>query len=251
MLHLPSRRYVVGALFGASIVVIGSYAAAEALRYAATPTRIAVRATPIEAFDNRDPTKTRFGALEFRGGLALTSNFKPFGGISALHIEPDGRHFTAVTDKGSWLRGRIVMRDGKPGGIADAEMAPILVADRKPAAARGWYDAESMTESGGQLYVGIERAERILGFDLRRDGLTARGRPDAVPPDFKDFPYNKGLECLAGPRKGPPLPGTLIAAAEHKLDRAGNLRAFVLAGRSGGQKVTRFSIKRIGDFDIS
>ncbi len=72
--------------------------------------------------------------MEFRGGLALTSKNPAFGGISAIHVEPDGSHFIAVTDHGSWLRGRIVYRDGKPVGIAEAEMAPILGSDGKPLA---------------------------------------------------------------------------------------------------------------------
>ena len=47
------------------------------------------------------------------------------------------------------------------------------------------------------LYVGIERVEQIVRFDYRRDGLLARGQAISVPPDFKTFAYNKGLECLA------------------------------------------------------
>ena len=114
----------------------------DALRYPAAAMRIEITATPIASFDNRDPTRTRFGDLEFRGGLELSSRHPAFGGISALHVEPDGNRFIAATDRGSWLRGRIVYRDGKPVGISDAEMAPILGADGRPLAARGWYDVE-------------------------------------------------------------------------------------------------------------
>src|SRR5262249_43778925 len=96
-----------------------------------------------------------------------------------------GSHSIAITDRGSWLRGRIVYRDGRPAGIADAEIAPMLGLDGKPLAARGWYDAESLAERDGMLYVGIERVEQIVRFDYRRDGLLARGQPIKVPPDFK------------------------------------------------------------------
>jgi hypothetical protein len=221
---------------------------AQALRYAHAPVRIAVQATPVEAFDPRDETKTRFGALEFRGGLTLTSSEQAFGGISALTMEPDGAHFLSVTDHGSWLRGRIVYRGGRPAGVTDAEMAPILGADGKPLAGHGWYDTESLTQaSDGMVYAGIERVEQIVRFDVRRDGLRARGEPIAVPPDFKTFTYNKSLECLAAPPKGAPLAGSLIAVTEHSLDEAGNHRAFVLKGA----QVTRFSVKRSDDFDVS
>ena len=96
------------------------------------------------------------------------------------------------------------------------------------------------------LYVGIERVEQVVRFDYRRDGLLAHGQPLKGPPDFKTFTYNKGLECLAAPRQGL-LAGDLIAITERSLDRAGNLRGFVL----GSDKVTRFSVKRTGGFEVS
>ena len=241
------RWLIGGALFAALLAVVGSFALAQTARYSVAPTRIDIHATPITAFDNREPSQTRFGMLEFRGGLALTSNFAAFGGISALHVEPDGSRFIAVTDRGSWLRGRIVYRDGRPAGIADAEMAPILGADGKPLAARGWHDVESIAELDGKLYVGIERVAQIMRFDYRRDGLLARGTPIAVPPDFKTLGRNKSLECLAAPPKGAPLAGNLIAVAEESLDAAGNLRSFLI----DGEHVERFSVKRSDDFDVS
>lgn len=246
---LTRRRWLAGGtLLAAAVIVVATFGLAQALRYAHAPVRIDIQAAPVEAFDLRDEAKTRFGQLEFRGGLTLTSSEPAFGGISALHIEPDGARFLAVTDHGSWLRGRIVYRDGRPSGIADAEMAPILGADGKPLASHGWYDAESLTQgSDGMVYVGLERVEQIVRFDLRRDGLRARGQPVAVPADFKTFTYNKSLECLAAPPKSAPLGGGLIAVTEHSLDQAGNHRAFVLKG----SEVVRFSVKRVEDFDVS
>jgi len=247
---MTRRRWLIaGALFAVLIAVTGSFAIASASRTADAPTRITIAATQIVSFDNRDPDRTRFGALEFRGGLVLTSGYQPFGGLSAIHVEPDGSRFLAVTDRGSWLRGRIVYRDGRPDGIADAEMAPVLGRDGKPLAARGWQDVESLTESGGRFYAGIERVERVLSFDMRRDGLRARGRPVAVPPDFKTFVHNKGLECLTSPPKGFPLAGRLIAIAEKSLNAAGHHRGFVLAAGTDG--VARFGVTRSNDFDIT
>ena len=78
------RRWLTaGTLIAALILIVGSFALAQAPRTSATVTRIAIAATPIDAFDNRDPTRIRFGALEFRGGLVLTSDYRAFGGISA------------------------------------------------------------------------------------------------------------------------------------------------------------------------
>ena len=248
--HLLTRRrwLAAGTLFAAFVVVVASFGLAEALRTSQAPARIKIEATPIAAFDPRDDSKTRFGQLEFRGGLALTSSDQAFGGISALAMEPDGAHFLSVTDQGSWLRGRIVYRDGHPAGITDAEMAPLLGSDGKPLAARHWYDTESLTQGAdGMFYVGIERVERIVRFDYRRGGLRARGQPIPVPDDFKTFTNNKSLECLAAPPKGAPLAGSLIAVTEQSLDAAGNHRSYVLAGA----QVERFTVKRSDDFDVS
>jgi hypothetical protein len=238
------------ALFGALIValsaILGLSGPAESQRIAG-PTRIEVSATPITSFEPRNPALTRFGALEFRGGLVLESRAKTFGGFSSLHIESDGAHFVAASDRGTWLRGRIVYRDGRPAGIAEAETAPILGPDGKSLSSRGWFDTESLTHRDGVLYAGIERVEKILRFDYRRDGLAARGEPVPVPSDFKTLRNNQSLECLAAPPKGSPLGDQLIVVTEQSLDDAGNLRSFLL----NGADAARFTVKRHDDFDIS
>jgi hypothetical protein len=243
----PRGRRLAGGAMLAALLVAGTLAIAQGRRTASASTPIAVSATPITAFDNRDSSRTRFGALEFRGGLALTSKFPAFGGISALTIEPGGSRFLALTDSATWLRGRILYRDGRPVGIADAEMAPMLGPDGKRLSASGWYDTESLTELGGMFYAGIERVEKIVRFDIRGHGLEARGEPIAVPDDFKTFTYNKSLECLTSPPKGSPLDGTLIAITEHSLDSQGNHRSFLIRGK----QFERFSVKRSDEFDVS
>jgi hypothetical protein len=246
-LRLSRRRLIAGPLAAALAAIAVSVALAQTSRSSTTPTRIEVAATPITAFDPRNVGQSRFGALEFRGGLVLSSTHKEFGGFSAIHVEPDGGGFVAVSDHGSWLRGRIVYRDGKPDSIADAEMAPLLGADGKPLKSRGWFDAESITERDGMLYVGLERVEQIVRFNYRRDGLLARGEPIPVPPDFKTLTQNKSLECLAAAPKDSGLAGSLIVVTEHSLDAAGNFRGFLL----NGPEATRFSVKRSGDYDAS
>ena len=88
----------------------------------------------------------------------------------------DGERFLAVTDKGNWLRGRIVYRGKVPIAIADAEMAPILGPDGRPLKSRGWYDTEALAVDDGVAYVGIERVNQIVRFDYRQ-GRPARARP--------------------------------------------------------------------------
>ena len=236
------RILLVGALAFAAPAV-----AQERPRADETLVKIAVRATPIGAFEPRDPSRTQFGAFEFRGGLQLTSPYRHFGGFSGLHVEPDGARFLSVSDRGRWLRGRIVYQSGRPAGIVDAEMAPILGADGQPLAVRGWYDTESLTIDRGIAYVGIERVNRIVRFDFARQGVLARAEVVPAPPGISHLPYNKGLEALAFAPRNSKLAGALIGFSERGLDADGNLKAFLIGGAAPGE----FSVKRRDDFDIS
>jgi hypothetical protein len=227
--------------------VLLAFAEPEKPRVAEPPVRIDVRARSIGGFDPRDPSRRRFGQLEFRGGLELTSSYKEFGGLSAIRVGPDGARFLALTDLGRWLRGRIAYQGTRPTGIADAEMAPILGFDGRPLAAHRWYDTESIAEDNGILYVGIERVQQIVRFDFARHGLLARGQAIPVPPAFKQLPSNGSLEALEFVPKGLPLAGTLIAISERGYDAAGNLRAFLIGGPSPGT----FAVKRSEGFDVS
>ena len=64
------------------------------------------------SFDTRDHQRVRFGNLEYRSGLALTSRFPGFGGLSGLRLDPKGERFISFSDKGNWFTGRIVY-DGR------------------------------------------------------------------------------------------------------------------------------------------
>ncbi len=211
------------------------------------PAAIEITAQPVAAFDTRDPARRRFGLLEFRGGLVLSSPAREFGGISAIRVAPDGQQFIAASDRGRWLRGRIVYDGARPSAIADAQMAPMLGADGKPLAERRWYDTESIAQDGDTLYVGIERVHRIVRFNYGRDGLLARGRPLELPPAIRKLPSNRSIEALVFVPRDLPLGGTLIAISERGLDDAGNILAFLI----GGARPGTFTIKRSDDFDVS
>ena len=200
----------------------------------------------IETFESRDPARKRFGALEFRGGIELSSPHKEFGGLSGIRMAPDGANFIAVTDKAHWVRGRIVYRGVAPTGIADAEIAPMLGPDGRTLTARGWYDTESLADDDGTLYVGIERVHQIVKFDYAKNGLLARAQVLPRPPAFAKLPANRGIECLAVGPKQSPLAGTLIAISERALDDDKNIRGFLIGGKTPGE----FTVKRIGEFDI-
>jgi len=78
---------------------------------------------------SRDRSHVRFGSLEYRSGLVLTSPFRGFGGLSGLRLDAKGERFIALSDHGSWFTGRIVYSGREMIGLADVEAAPMLGAD--------------------------------------------------------------------------------------------------------------------------
>ncbi|HTY61559.1 MAG TPA: esterase-like activity of phytase family protein [Acidobacteriota bacterium] len=207
-------------------------------------TRIIIHSTPIPAFQPDTPSRSHFGSLEFCGGLVLSSAHKSFGGISALVVHSDGAHFLALSDCASWIRGRIVYDNNRPSGIADASAAPVLDEYGKPAPQ---WDTESIAEDGNTLYVGIERINRIFSFDFDWRSFPRHARPVSAPPELKELPFNKGLEAMVFIPKNHRLAGTLIAFSEEGLTAEGNLKSFLIGGRTPGL----FSVKRSDGYDIS
>jgi hypothetical protein len=211
------------------------------------PVSIEVNARPIPSFDPRDRSRVRFGSLEYRSGLVLTSRFRGFGGLSGWRLDPKGERFIALSDKGGWFTGRIVYSGREMTGLADVEAAPMLGPDGRPITARGWYDSESIALDGSLVYVGLERVNQVLRFDFSKGFTRSRGEVVPLPPAAKKLPNNKGLEALVMVPKGQPLAGTLIAISERGLDANGNLIAFLVGGPSPGQ----FSVRRTANFDVS
>jgi len=256
--HLTRRRFFTSAAAGLSFAI-------PALAHAqvgtqpppkqptpdelstAAPLSIEVNARPIPSFDTRDRARVRFGALEYRSGLILTSSFRGFGGLSGWRLDAKGERFISMSDKGTWFTGRIVYRGREMTGLADVEAAPMLGADGRPITARGWFDTESIALDGSLVYIGLERVNQILKFDFSKGGTRSRGEVVAGPPMLRKLPFNKGLESLVMVPKGLPLAGTLIAISERGLDADGNIIGFLIGGPTPGD----FAVRRTGNFDIS
>ncbi len=244
MIVRPGRAALIAAGFALLLIAAP---AARSQQSVTAPARIEIAARAIDAFNPADTGRRQFGALEFRGGIELTSPHKDFGGLSGLVMDPDGEHFVAITDKSYWVRGRLRYRNGIPIAVDEAEIAPVLGPDGRTLASRRWYDTESLTADGGTLYVGIERVHQVVRLDYGRDGLRARGEPIALPEEISKLPSNKGLECLAFVPKSMPLGGTLVGISERGLDEHRNIRGFLI----GGANPDSFSLARSEDFDVT
>jgi hypothetical protein len=256
---LTRRRFLMSGAIGLSTIAVPLLARAQSAtepppkplppdEYSVTaPVSIEVNVRPIASFDRSDRTHLRFGSLEFRSGLALTSRFPAFGGLSGLRLDAKGERFISFSDKGNWFTGRIVYQGREMTGLDDVEAAPMLGSDGKPITARGWFDSESIALDGRFVYIGLERVNQVLRFDFSKGFTRSLGEVVPLPPAARKLPFNKGLEALVFVPRGLPLAGTLIAMSERGLDANGNLIAFLVGGPTPGQ----FSVRRTNSFDVS
>src|ERR1700759_4741684 len=160
------------------------------------PVSIEVKARPIASFDPRDRSHVRFGSLEWRSGLVLTSGFRSFGGVSGIRVGAKGGAFIALSAKGGWFTGRIRYEGREMKVLADVEAAPLLGPDGRPITARGWFDSESIALDGSLVYIGLERVNQVLRYNFAKGFTRSLGEVVPRPPQVKKLPCNKGRESL-------------------------------------------------------
>ena len=139
---------------------------------------IEITARPIAHFERSRPDVKRFGDLEFRGGLVLTSPSKDFGGWSDLIVEADGGSLFAVSDVGAWLAADIKYDGTRPAGLTNARIGPMLTVKGRPLEDKREGDAESLALVEGNLtrgsvVIGFERLHRLGRFEIRDRELQA------------------------------------------------------------------------------
>ncbi len=210
--------------------------------------QIEVSAKPIERFLPMSD-ETRFGALEFRGGLELSASTSDFSGLSGLDFASDGRLY-AVTDRGYWVRARALIEEGRLVGVADVFVAPILNHAGHPVSGKKWSDAEGLrfTERNGQetALVVFERSNDVRAF-AGPDFPLSRSVDVPLPAGTKKMSGRDGAEAIAIAPPASPVAGGMVVIAEVLRDTAGNTQAWIVGGRDPGD----VSVARQGGYDVS
>lgn len=208
-----------------------------------------VEATAITTF-RPGSSETRFGALEFVGGLELSSSEPLFGAWSAIRFLPDGRRFLGVLDTGHWITGDI-RRDekGSLSGLSDVTISAMLDADGRGDQRKYNVDAESLAIRGEEVLVGYEQRHRVSGYRPLSPIETARPFRMAFPLPFPvgELRNNGGLETLALSAAESPLQGGLVTVAEKSVDGNGDLFAGILDGPLAGA----FRVVAHDGFDVT
>jgi len=209
--------------------------------------RMDVRANVISNF-RIGLSGTKFGPLEFIGGLEMTSSGRNFGSLSAFRFMTPGKDMIGVADTGFWFFGRIERdAEGKPSGVTNFRMAEMVGRDGRLIGEKWNADAEGMAVKGDVATVSFERNHRISQYAIAPDAMMGPMRDlDFLVPG-RELRQNRGFETLAFSRPDSRQKGALVAVTEKSLDPDGNIFAAVLDGPEKGI----FKVKRNGEFDIT
>ncbi len=154
-----------------------------------------------------EPKATRVGKLIWRGGLEMRGSLRTFGGLSDLHVTPDNRTLTSISDEGTWLVATPRFdANGTLVGLGDARMGQLRGLDGKPIDSKPEADAEAIARlPDGSWLVAFERRHRLWRYPT----LTATPLPVEGPADIGRQPGNGGIEALTALADG-----TVIAISE-------------------------------------
>ena len=211
---------------------------------------IKVETRQITTFHRGGLSNSRFGKLEFVGGLVLSSPDRVFGGWSDLAVDPDGQRFLAISDDGRWLRAAFRYQGKKLVGIHDARVGRLRALSGRFLEGKREKDAEGLslvsgTLSDGDLLISFERIHRVGRFRVTPTGVFGPSAYLKLPKVVKRFSRNKGLEGVGVLRAGAKK-GKVIVIGERPRGGSGNRQGFVLGARPFG-----FFLKDMGDMDAT
>jgi hypothetical protein len=247
-----TRRALIGGLAAAACALAAGPLLAEPEDGLDAPQAIEINARVLQHFQPTRPEARRFGDLEFRGGLVLSSPSEHFGGLSGLAMDTDGKRLLAVSDRGAWLSATVEYgKGGAPAAVTRARMGPLLALRGRALRSKREQDAESIALAEGTLergvvLIGFERVHRIGRFEVRGGEVQAPTGYQRLPPEAGRMPSNQGLEALTTIQAGP-LEGTPVAFAERLTRGSGYHTGWVWAG---GQP-QRFQLRDIDGFNIT
>ncbi|MDX8533750.1 esterase-like activity of phytase family protein [Mesorhizobium sp. VK25A] len=222
--------------------------ASPAMTVAAAPVEtVEISVRPINQF-HIGHDETRFGPLEFVGGLEMSSPARDFGALSAFRFLKPGGDFIGVTDTGFWFFGTITHDAGKrPSGVKSFRMQQMVDASGRPIDKKSQVDAEGLAVKDGIATVGFERDQRVTQFKIDPDNMKAPVRQLDYLIPAQELRQNRGFETVTHADASGQHEGGLVVVSERSLDTSGNVYAAVIEGPRKGV----FTVRRDGDFDIT
>jgi len=178
---------------------------------------------------------TTFGALEFVGGIEMTSANRLFGALSAIRFLPGGNSFVAVMDTGHWIEGAVIRDEaGRLAGLTDLIATSMTDANGVAQHEKWKVDSEGLALRQGEVIVSFEQSPRV---DIYPDPGFSSSPPIgqlSLPFPATELRKNGGLEMLAIAPKDGHLAGAAIVVSERSVDEEDNLLAGILEGPMRG-----------------
>ncbi|MDX0754704.1 hypothetical protein GOD62_00475 [Sinorhizobium medicae] len=176
-----------------------------------------------------------FGALEFIGGIEMTSANPLFGALSAIRFLPDGQSFVAVMDTGHWVKGAVIRDDaGGLEGLTDLTVTSITDANGEAQLEKWRVDSEGLALREGQAIVSFEQSPRIEVYPYPGFAEAKPVGQMALPFPVEELRSNGGIETIAIAPKDGALRGAALIVSERSVDRSDNLFAGILEGPMKG-----------------
>lgn len=249
---ITRRRVLTGLLAGAGTVATSQVRAQRGEHHDRPSSRpIDITARPIAHFDRSQPNTTRFGDLEFRGGLVLSSPMSDFGGWSGLIMEADGSSLLAISDAGAWFSADVSYQSGRPTALVRTNLGWLSALSGERLENKREQDAESATLldgtlQHGTLLLGFERLHRIGRFQIRDRVPQVPSGYMKLPAEARRMQRNQGMEAIAVIRSGS-LRGSVVAFAERFTRGSGYHTGWIwIRGEP-----RRFQLHDIDGFDIT
>jgi hypothetical protein len=220
---------------------------ADANEQVMTLERLDVQAFPFGNFKIGSP-QTRFGRLEFIGGMEMTSSSRDLGGLSAFRFLGAGAEFIGVADTGFWFAGTVERNEaGAPAGVSGFRMRAMPNGEGTRELHKWESDAEGLLLKGNRVTASFERVHRIATGVLDAVTLEISLEDEELPAPAWELRNNKGFETLALSPDSGPLAGARVAVTEKSLNKEGDIYAAVMEGPKKGI----FYVARNGAFDIT
>ena len=189
-----------------------------------------------------EPKATKVGRLVWRGGIEMRANLRNFGGLSDLHVTPDNRTLTSISDEGAWLIATPRFdANGTLVGLSDARMGQLRGLDGKPIESKPEADAEAFARlPDGSWLVAFERRHRLWRYRT----LTETPLPVEGPADIGRQPANGGIEAMTALSDG-----TVIAISEEYSRQADTVTGWIGKPEAGGRYAwSAFAYATIPDY---
>ena len=184
-----------------------------------------------------------FAALPtFAGPAVLLGEFEwsvdreDFGGFSGLEVSNDGTTFTAISDRGAFMTGRLARTGTSLAGVADLTLSRIKNTDGN-ALPDDITDPEGLAiRDDGRIFISFEGYHRVWTYrDTASEGAWLPRHPD-----FVAMQNNSSLEALAIAPDG-----TLYTLPERSGHKA---RPFPVYRYRNGTWTQPFTLPRRGNF---